>query len=116
MAMWTVTVTSPGSGRVDTVEVPASCERAAFPTACAWYPQLPLTGAHVEVVEVAAAPAPGWEDAPASTAGREASQDDAGRGARRHDADDAAGDAGRDASREGAVAVAARPSRLHGAA
>ena len=91
MAMWTVTVTSPGSGRVDTVEVPASCERAAFPTACAWYPQLPLTGAHVEVVEVAAAPAPGREDAPASSEGR-------------------------DASREGAVAVAARPSRLHGAA
>jgi hypothetical protein len=89
MAVWTVTVTSP-TGRVDTVEVPASSARAAFPTACAWYPRLPLTGAHVEVVEVRPASAQGPDEAAADAAG--------------------------DARGDGAVSVAAPPSRLRGAA
>ncbi len=49
--LYTVTVTSRG-GHVQTVQVPASSARSAFPIACAWYPLLPLTGADVEVVEV----------------------------------------------------------------
>ena len=50
--LYNVTVTTPGSGRVQTVQVPARSPQSAFPIACAWYPLLPLTGAEVEVVAV----------------------------------------------------------------
>ncbi len=57
--LYTVTVTSPGSGRVQQVQVSARSAESAFPIACAWYPLLPLTGADVEVVAVEpAAPTP----------------------------------------------------------
>ncbi len=54
--LYSVTVTTPGSGRVHTVEVPARSAGGAFPIACAWFPQLPLTGAHVEVVALGPEP------------------------------------------------------------
>jgi hypothetical protein len=55
-SLYTVTVTSPGTGRVQTVQVPAPSARSAFPIACAWYPLLPLTGADVQVAAVEPAP------------------------------------------------------------
>ena len=54
--LYNVTVTTPGSGRVQTVQVPARSPQSAFPIACAWYPLLPLTGADVQVVAVEPAP------------------------------------------------------------
>ena len=54
--LYTVTVTSPGSGRVQQVQVSARSAESAFPIACAWYPLLPLTGADVKVVAVDPAP------------------------------------------------------------
>ncbi len=49
VTIYSVTVTTPGSGRVQTVQVPARSPGAAFPIACAWFPLLPLTGARVEI-------------------------------------------------------------------
>ena len=54
--LYSVTVTTPGSGRVQTVQVPARSPQSAFPIACAWYPLLPLTGAEVRVAAVEPAP------------------------------------------------------------
>ncbi len=57
--LYTVTVTSLGTGRVQTVQVPARSAQSAFPIACAWFPLLPLTGADVQVAAAEpATPAP----------------------------------------------------------